>query len=627
MSIDILLSSATRERKHVKDWLTRWKLSSISKKIVYANSLAIGIAISGTMLGLAIGDYYHDRARENLAIATQQEMLLYDLETAILKIRAHPQKLIASIEDPIWFRYEVGQFQTNIKRANQLLAELERERDRAGKSTQYIEKLCRDYQTTVDAYVERFEQIWPQVNPLRLSAEGREEAQKKVLLSVLEEETRQIDIQFEKLTGQFEKLLEVAVDKQDIANYQAERAKHLRERIILASLLFSSGIAIILSLYTGRKIARPLEAVTETARKVMQNSDYTLQAPVKTRDEVGVLANSLNQLIGKVKQQIEQLAEARNCLEERVKERTQELQETLETLQETQTQLIQTEKMSSLGEMVAGIAHEINNPVSFIHGNVTCATEYLQDLFDLLILYRESYPDGKPQIQERIEEIDLDFIQSDFPKLLTSMRMGTQRIQEIVTSLRNFSRLDEAEVKDVNIHEGIESTLIILSSKIKQGIEIIKDYGDLPHISCYPAQLNQVFLNLIVNGIDALIGSEIDPKQITIHTRQTEEQEIQVSIQDNGLGIPEEIRHKIFNPFFTTKPIGKGTGLGLAICYRIIEKHDGRIDVLSEVGQGTEFRITLPIQLTTTPDESAIAVTSVQVDSELLRRSTILSRF
>ncbi|MEM9538505.1 MAG: ATP-binding protein [Cyanobacteria bacterium P01_E01_bin.42] len=589
----------------MKKWSVKWNLFSISKKIVYASSLAMGISMSGIMLGLSLGDRYQERARENLDNAAKQEVLLHDLETCILKIRAHPQKLIASVEDPIWFRYEVGQFQTDIKHTNELLERLEAGRDRDRRSAKSIEKLYQGYQITIRAYVERIEAIWPQVNPLNLSDEGRADAQKKVLLSVLDDESRQIDIQFEKLTGQLENVLGIAIKTQETANQQLREAEALRERIIIASLLISIGAAVVLSLYTGRKIARPLEAVTETARKVTQNSNYNLQVRVKTHDEVGVLADSLNQLIRKVKQQLDELANARHFLEERVEERTRELQETLVTLQETQAQLIQTEKMSSLGEMVAGIAHEINNPVNFIHGNVTHATDYLDDLFALISLYQESYPDRAPQIQEKLEAIDFDFVQADFPRILASMRMGTQRIREIVTSLRNFSRLDEADVKEVDLHEGLDNTLIILSSKIKQGIEIIKDYGDLPLISCYPAQLNQVFLNLIVNSIDALLESQIEPKQVRIHTRKTEENTIQIGILDNGSGIPEEIQSKIFNPFFTTKPIGQGTGLGLSICYRVIEQHDGKIEVFSGVDRGTEFRITLPIQ--------PLKITSVRV--------------
>ena len=609
---EALLAIGTTELKSVKKWFARWKLFSISKKIIYANSLAIGISISGTMLGLSIGDYYHDRARENLAIAAQQETLLHDLETSILKIRAHPQKLIATVADPIWFRYEVGEFQANVDRVEKLLAELNRHRDRAGRSAKSIEKLSRDYQATVDAYAERFEEVWPQVNPLRLTTGDRASTQRTVLLSVLADETKKIDLQFEKLTGQLEQLRAVASEKQTEADRQTEKAKHWRERIIVASLLLSIGIAVILSLYTGRKISSPLEAVTKTARKVTRDSNYELQIPIKTRDEIGVLADSFNQLIHKVKQQIEELADARSFLEERVEERTRELQE-------TQAQLIQTEKMSSLGAMVAGVAHEINNPVNFIHGNVTHATGYLNDLFELLALYQKSRCDRDPDIQDKLEAIDFDFIQTDFPRILASMQMGTQRIREIVTSLRNFSRLDEAEVKDVNLHEGIDSTLIILSSQIKQGIEIIKDYGELPQISCYPAQLNQVFLNLIVNSIDALLSSNIDPKQITIRTRRIPDEKIQISIHDNGPGIPAEIRHKIFDPFVTTKPVGKGTGLGLSICYRIIEKHNGKIEAISHRDRGTEFKIALPIQLA---DVSRCAIARTNI-VKTIRYSTI----
>lgn len=277
------------------------------------------------------------------------------------------------------------------------------------------------------------------------------------------------------------------------------------------------------------------------------------------------------------------------------REQAQQLEEALRDLRLTQSQLIQTEKMSSLGAMVAGIAHEINNPVNFIHGNIDYVTRYIEDLLELINLYQERSPQTDPEIQDHREAIDLDFLIEDLPKTLSSMKIGTDRIRQMVLSLRNFSRLDEAETKAVNLHEGIDSTLLILNNRLKQGIEVIKEYGNLPLVECYPAQLNQVFMNILSNAIDALVSSEQSSKQIVIQTAVTNADQVEVRIRDNGSGMPLEIKNKIFDPFFTTKEVGKGTGLGLSICYQIVEKHQGKIEVSSETGLGTEFAIALPL--------------------------------
>lgn len=301
-----------------------------------------------------------------------------------------------------------------------------------------------------------------------------------------------------------------------------------------------------------------------------------------------------------------QNAELYDQLEQKVKARTLQIQETnenlLETLSElkqTQTQLIQTEKMSSLGQMVAGFAHEINNPINFIHGNLKHADDYFQDVLGLLACYQRHYSEPVSGVLDYLEEIDLDYIIEDLPKLFSSMRMGTNRIREIVLSLRNFSRLDEAMSKEVDIHEGLESTLLLLNHRLKSGITIVKQYGEIPQVTCYAAPLNQVFMNLLSNAIDALkdhpnASSDWQPT-ISISTESTKSM-IVIQIADNGSGIPEKVRGKIFDPFFTTKPIGSGTGLGLSISYQIIvEKHKGTISCQSELGQGTIFTIELPI--------------------------------
>nr|WP_239121337.1 GAF domain-containing protein [Spirulina major] len=278
-----------------------------------------------------------------------------------------------------------------------------------------------------------------------------------------------------------------------------------------------------------------------------------------------------------------------------------ELSRTLKELQQTQSQLIQSEKMAGLGQMVAGIAHEINNPVNFIFGNLVHVDGYVRDLVDLIDTYDKAYPVPQDGVCQKIDEIDLDFVREDLPKIIESMRMGSDRIRKIVLSLRTFSRLDEAETKAVDIHDGLESTLLILqhrwNSRGDRPIQLLKDYGDLPLVECYPAPLNQVFMNLLTNAIDAI--EECNSKEdatISIRTN-TEGDRVNIEIVDNGSGISDAARSRIFDPFFTTKKVGKGTGLGLSISYQVIvEKHGGQLDCVSQVGQGTQFRISIPIQ-------------------------------
>lgn len=280
------------------------------------------------------------------------------------------------------------------------------------------------------------------------------------------------------------------------------------------------------------------------------------------------------------------------------------LQEALYDLQQTQAQLIQTEKMSTLGQLVAGVAHEINNPVNFIYGNLTYANNYSKDLLKLINLYQKYYPNPEPEIQECVEEIDLEFLIQDMLKILTSMKVGADRIRQIVLTLRNFSRIDQAEMKAVDVHEGIESTLLILQNRLKANgtmpqIEIIKEYGRLPLIECFAGQLNQVFMNIISNAIDALEetkGKNNLPPTIRISTEICDSDSILIRIADNGAGIPTKAKKRLFDAFFTTKPVGKGTGLGLSISYKIIvDRHQGSLWCESTLGEGTEFFIKIPL--------------------------------
>ena len=266
--------------------------------------------------------------------------------------------------------------------------------------------------------------------------------------------------------------------------------------------------------------------------------------------------------------------------------------------------------MSALGQLVAGVAHEINNPVNFIYGNITYVDTYTRDLLELLQLYEQHNTSASVEVQEKLESIDLDFLAEDLPKLLRSMKIGAERIREIVLSLRNFSRLDQADVKEVDIHEGLDSTLRILQHRLKPmslrfGIEVIKNYGALPLVDCLAGQLNQVFMNLLANAIDALqeFYESLPPDEcdgvkgkITITTQAIDSTWVHISIRDNGSGIPANVQSKLFDPFFTTKPVGKGTGLGLSISYQVIERHGGTLECFSLPDQGAEFLIKIPIQ-------------------------------
>ena len=307
--------------------------------------------------------------------------------------------------------------------------------------------------------------------------------------------------------------------------------------------------------------------------------------------------------------------------EAQLREKATQLEQTLHQLKQTQCQLVQSEKMSSLGMMVAGIAHEINNPVCFVYGNLAPAGEYIEELLELINLYRQHYPVPVPAIQEYAEEIDLDFLVEDLPDLLVSMKVGAERIRDIVTTLRTFSRTEQAEMKQVNIHEGLDTTLQILQHRLKEkpgrpAIEVIKNYGTLPLIECYGGQLNQVFMNILANAIDALesqrvsseqLGSEMLTSQpsprIQICTEVVGSSELTedskrviIRIRDNGPGMTERVKHMLFDPFFTTKPVGQGTGLGLSISYQIVVAgHGGQLECVSVSGQGTEFIIQIPI--------------------------------
>ena len=332
--------------------------------------------------------------------------------------------------------------------------------------------------------------------------------------------------------------------------------------------------------------------------------NLAIQVEARTADLQQTIAQLNQEMCDRVKMEA-----ALRQSELQLKERTQDLETTVATLRQTQAQLVQSEKMSALGQLVAGVAHEINNPVSFIYGNLAPARDYTEVLLELINCYQQHYPVPTDDIQAYLNDIDIDFVQTDILKVLNSMEVGANRIKQIVLSLRNFSRMDESDWKTVDLHEGLDSTLLILGHVLKPQshrpqIQVIKNYGDLPMVDCFAGQLNQVFMNLLSNAIDALEEQHQSKPDaaltITIHT-WIEQQQAMIAISDSGIGMSGAMRDRIFDPFYTTKPVGKGTGMGLSISYQVVtQKHNGRLTCTTQPGQGSTFLIQLPLKTQST---------------------------
>ncbi|MBD2690845.1 sensor histidine kinase [Anabaena catenula] len=554
----------------------------IRNKIIYGYALVLGIALTGSVSGLMVGNYYQQKALHDRQNAAKKLKFLSNLQLRILYNRPAKQ-LSPYIGDAQGFRRESAKFLQQIQQIQKLLAT--QHTSQQGSNVTDLQSLLDQYEVKVAIFLEQAKNVVQQVDKLTTSPADKEKARKLIVQLVQSPEF----ITFIELPDQIQGFYNLAEKQEQAAEVALSKAETLRTKIIVTGLMLSIIIAIVLTIYTSNAIAAPIQTVTNIAQQVTKESNFDLQAPITSNDEVGILANTMNQLIQQVKQLLQKL-----------NQKNVDLQQALKTLNQQQSELIQYEKMSSLGQLVAGVAHEINNPVNFIHGNLLHMENCTQDLLNFIQLFQKYYPHPVPEIEREAEEIDLEFLQEDFPKMLASMKVGTERIRQIVLSLRNFSRLDEAELKLVDIHEGIDSTLMILQHRLKaQGerpqIKVSKDYSHLPLVECYVGQLNQVFMNILANAIDALEVSH--QNQIMIRTELVDEDWVKIAIADNGSGISETIQQRIFDPFFTTKPIGKGTGMGMSISYQIItERHGGKLELFSTVGKGTEFVIQIPIR-------------------------------
>ncbi|MEG4805649.1 ATP-binding protein [Microcoleus sp. ARI1-B5] len=563
---------------------------SISDKICGGYALALCVAIGGTTVGMLAGNHYYRRTNNQVHIGRESQ-LLNKLQVALLRTQNSQQRLIYWLDRPEIFDSKYQQLQNNTYSLKQSLSEV--------KTQTYLEDVeglqdfIKNYYSLLSNYIQQLEIVNDKIS--NWPANRAKNSLKRQLLSNLDRD--KIRLQLDRAVNDLAEIIDRAALQEDAARSALLRAQTLRVQIIFGSMALSIVVAALLAGFTSRAIAKPLAAVTKIAQRVTQESNFQLQVPVTSTDEVGVLADSLNQLIQKVNHLLQELKS------------------------EQESQILQNEKMATLGRMLAGVAHEVNNPINFIYANIDPAKNYVEDVLDLLKTYETQIPNPPSAVKEKAEEIDLDFLKEDLIKIFDSMQVGAERAKAIILSLKDFSRIDAAAPHPVDLHACIDSSLLILNSRLKQGVEVVRNYGDIPTVEGYMGLLYQVFVNVLNNALDAVeekakiekassqearkqSGSESVKQEapsfsprIAIATEYLDDDSVVVRISDNGTGIPAASQEKMFETFFTTKPRGVGTGLGLAIGREIIvKKHGGTINCWSEVGTGTEFAIALPIE-------------------------------
>ena len=548
---------------------------------------SMGVAVGGIMAGVHLSNTQQSEAQLLLEETREELTLPLEIKENLFIAQVNQGLLPSSVRDPETWQQRAQRFQTAIANAGQAWADLKNTYDASNPNTttsdeklRTLESLFRKYDPLIESYQRRVNGLTTKIILDQISAEEREVLQ----LALLELNSDALQKSLDGFNAELEELLGVVLEELIEAEAALAQAHQFRDWVTLGSLTAAILLSIGLSFLISRTITRPLKQSAEIAQRVANEDNFDLQVPLTSKDEVGQLTQTLNLLIQRVQVLLQEQEASKNLL-------------------------VHNEKMSSLGQLVAGVAHEINNPVNFIHGNLSHARSYTQDLFNVIQLYQQETPHPSEKLQATLEDVELEFLQQDLEKVLDSMKLGSDRIRDIVLSLRNFSRLDEAEIKSVYLHDGIESTLMILQHRLKARlnhpeIKLSRHYDStVPAVECYASQLNQVFMNLIANAIDALeADSSNDSPAITIRTGMKKPGQVLVQISDNGPGIPAKIQNQIFDPFFTTKSVGKGTGIGLAISHQIVvEKHGGQMTCKSSLAQGTTFSITLPVKQLNAP--------------------------
>ncbi|NER32869.1 MAG: HAMP domain-containing histidine kinase [Oscillatoria sp. SIO1A7] len=506
----------------------------IRYQIALGYAIAIGTAVAGTAAGILIGNAYYTQSQQKAIALEDTAKRLIQIDISRLK-------------------------------AERLFLEKTTNSSKSSEFNRQLEELRR------------------QLGELRAAPVERELLEIKNLETKFQAlgSSEKIEKQLAELGATVEGLTRQAYAQEEKARSAVEKARALQAQLIAGSLVLSVAIAILWTIYGTKAIARPIKDMTKIAKEVAKSGNFALQVPVATNgkkikeaDELAVLAYCLNKLILKARQVLKQVKT------------------------EQDSRAFQSEKMVNLGKMVAGVAHELNNPLTCIYGNLEPIQTYTEDLLALVKTYQAEIPKPPEAIREKAEAIELNFIAEDLPQLVQAMKVAGEQARDIALALKNFSRIDNAKPQLLNLHDSLDSTLLILQNRIKKGCKVVRNYGTLPPIEGHPGLLSQVFINLIGNALDALEEKPLEEghKKVTITTNQLDEEAVEVRIADNGSGISEQDRQKMFNTFFTTKPQGVGTGLGLAISRKIVvEKHRGTISCYSEPEEGTEFAIALPI--------------------------------
>ena len=589
---------------------------SLSTKILAVYTMALGISFTGLGVGLLWARHIETQAQ-----LTQLEVIedledIHHLQSSVSRLLVHHLVISQWLRSPTdSSRPEVLATLSNLHQdsahfkknwqhlldSNEFGAEEDNEALRGLEPTEkeviIARFLIQNYQSDVKQYFDAIASFFSALDQVRPNPDSSFLIEH---LSILED-TRLLH-RIDTFNHQISELTLATEEGQHSAQQLNSEADQAQIIIVSASAVLSGLLGLAILSLLVRSLLRPLKEMTQLTQQSIEDQDFNIEIPVHNSDESGVLADTFNAYAGFVTQLLEEKTTSNAVLNS-----------TLAELKRSQVQVIQSEKMSSLGQMMAGISHEINNPLGFISSNLVYVQSYVDDVLGIINLYKTHYSDPIEEIQERSDEIDLAFVQEDLSQVLQSMKIGSNRIREIINSLRNFSRIDDTQIVASNIHEGLENTLLILKHRLQPkanspNIELVKDYGNLPEVECYPGLLNQVFMNVLANAIDAL--EEVYCKQaqprhpilqrdyrILITSAVIKEgQWVEIAIADNGPGIPEAVQQKIFDPFFTTKPTGKGTGMGMSISQLIVtERHGGRFECVSEMGKGTTLIIQLPV--------------------------------
>lgn len=559
---------------------------------------AIAIGGLGSLTGMVIADYFQGLGVFQLLDAQVQSQVLSEFEQAGDRAQLHEARTLAMLNNPALVEQEVA----NLQRELAALQDLQQ------KFTEFLQGdpawLAGDPKAMQTLLTDYSQVLSTQTDILiAILASGTSDLTQESVRALIVDTANP---EMEALRNDLRALIKTAQEQEQRAVEVMETAQGYEKLIIVLSMLLAGGCAGVLAWRTTREIARPIEAVTQVARRVAHEGDYTARAPVNTQDEVGILAQSLNQLIERVATRTDALQAAAQTAEVQ----NRELEAVLNTLRRTQAQLVHAEKMSSLGQLVAGLAHEINNPVNFIYGNVGHAEGYIQTLTAVIQRLQQEIGAPSAALEDYLAEVELDFVQDDLSKILISLKNGAERISSLVLSLRVFARLQESQIKRVDLHEGIESTLLLLGYRLRDQarrpeIRVQRRFGDLPLVECCGSQINQVVMNILVNAVDAIDARwENEPggwqPLIILQTRVLEGDRVEIVIANNGPALSTKQQEKVFDPFFTTKPTGQGTSLGLSVSYEIVvEQHGGHLTCRSPLpglGCGVEFGIVMPIR-------------------------------